>query len=93
MSKPELLFKIIIIGEAGITFLLENYYILKRINYNIEIYLLKGVGKSCILHQYVQNEFNEDYNVTIGVEFASKIVNIDWNTEVKLQIWDTVIFN
>ena len=30
-----------------------------------------------------------DYNVTIGVEFSSKVVRVNDNTVVKLQIWDT----
>jgi len=49
----------------------------------------QGVGKSSILLRYTQNEFRRDYNVTIGVEFASKLVEIDSETNVNLQIWDT----
>ncbi len=30
------------------------------------------------------------YNVTVGVEFASKMVNIEPGIDVRLQIWDTV---
>lgn len=44
-------------------------------------YLLKflvvgnaGVGKSCILHQYVHSEFKTDSQHTIGAELGSKIV-------------------
>lgn len=47
-----------------------------------------GVGKSCILHQFMENKFKEDTSHTIGVEFGSKVVNIN-NKTVKLQIWDT----
>ena len=54
----------------------------------IKLYL--GVGKSSILLRYTQNQFRKDYNVTIGVEFCSKTVEIDSDTSVKLQIWDTV---
>jgi Ras-related protein Rab-2A len=47
-----------------------------------------SVGKSCILAKYTKKEYKMDYNVTIGVEFCSKHVQIN-NTQVKLQIWDT----
>lgn len=48
-----------------------------------------NVGKSCILSKYTKNDYKLDYNVTIGVEFSSKNIQIDDN-QVKLQIWDTV---
>jgi Ras-related protein Rab-4B len=47
-----------------------------------------GVGKSCILHQFIESKFKEDPTHTIGVEFGSKLVNVN-NKTVKLQIWDT----
>lgn len=48
-----------------------------------------GVGKSCILARGIDNEFKEEHNVTIGVEFGSYVVRVE-NRIVKLQIWDTV---
>jgi len=60
---PEILFKGILIGEAG-------------------------VGKSCILHRIITNEFKEDYDVTIGAEFSSIIAKIKGKT-IKMQVWDT----
>ena len=47
-----------------------------------------GVGKSCLLSRVMDNEFKEEHNVTIGVEFGSFVVKID-SKIVKLQIWDT----
>lgn len=47
-----------------------------------------GVGKSCILHRFIENKFKEDTTHTIGVEFGSKLVNVN-NKSIKLQIWDT----
>lgn len=38
----------------------------------------------------MKGEFSSHYNVTVGVEFASKSINVDGGKEVKLQIWDTV---
>ena len=37
----------------------------------------------------MDNDFKEEHNVTIGVEFGSFVTKID-NKIVKLQIWDTV---
>ncbi|XP_078287085.1 ras-related protein Rab-4B [Rhinoraja longicauda] len=47
-----------------------------------------GTGKSCLLHQFIENKFKQDSNHTIGVEFGSKVVNVGGKS-VKLQIWDT----
>lgn len=47
-----------------------------------------GVGKSCILHQFIENKFKEDTTHTIGVEFGSKVINVN-SKSIKLQIWDT----
>ena len=44
-----------------------------------------GTGKSCILHQFIENQFKEDSSHTIGVEFGSKIVPVGGRT-VKLQV-------
>jgi len=46
-----------------------------------------GVGKSCILHRFVNNRFQQESH-TIGVEFGSKIIEVA-GKRVKLQIWDT----
>jgi len=47
-----------------------------------------GVGKSCLLLRFSEGSFKEQHNVTIGVEFGTKSVNIN-SQPVKLQIWDT----
>ena len=33
-----------------------------------------GVGKSCILESLMNNEFNDQHNVTIGVEFGNYVM-------------------
>lgn len=47
-----------------------------------------GVGKSNILGRFTRNEFNLDSKSTIGVEFATRTVNVEGKT-IKAQIWDT----
>lgn len=48
-----------------------------------------GVGKSNILLKYTKDQFVEGWNMTIGVEYATKIVTTDRGTKIKFQIWDT----
>jgi Ras-related protein Rab-11A len=47
-----------------------------------------GVGKSNLLSRFTRNEFNLESKSTIGVEFATRSVNI-LDKLVKAQIWDT----
>lgn len=47
-----------------------------------------GVGKTALIHRYVQNQFRADFKATIGADFNSKTINVA-NQEVDLQIWDT----
>jgi GTPase SAR1 family protein len=35
-----------------------------------------GVGKSCIVNRFIQDEYSEDVESTIGVEFGAKIIKI-----------------
>lgn len=48
-----------------------------------------GVGKSCLLIRYIDEQFKSDHEPTLGVEFASKVIDIN-NQAIKTQIWDTV---
>ncbi len=47
-----------------------------------------GVGKSNIISRFTKNEFNLESKTTIGVEFATKVVDLDGRS-IKVQIWDT----
>lgn len=47
-----------------------------------------GVGKSNIISRFTKNEFNLESKTTIGVEFATKVVDFDGRS-IKVQIWDT----
>jgi len=47
-----------------------------------------GIGKSCLMHRMCHNEFVEDHEVTVGVEFGSFLITI-MDVPFKLQIWDT----
>ncbi|KAA3681435.1 Ras-related protein Rab-2B, partial [Paragonimus westermani] len=47
-----------------------------------------GVGKSCLLLQFTDRRFQPVYDLTIGVEFGARMINLD-KKQIKLQIWDT----
>lgn len=40
------------------------------------------------MHRVTKNEFMEDHEVTVGVEFGTMMIKIE-DTNIKLQIWDT----
>ena len=48
-----------------------------------------GVGKSCLLLQFTDKRLQHVHDMTIGVEFGSRTIEID-SKMIKLQIWDTV---
>ena len=62
------------------------------INYDFLLkYIIIGdaaVGKSNLLLRFAQNDFKSEYQLTIGVEFGAKNIDID-NKKYRLQIWDT----
>jgi len=47
-----------------------------------------GVGKSSIVSRYLNDSFNIEHEITLGVEFAIKNIKIN-NTRIKIQLWDT----
>ena len=71
------LFKYIIIGDTGMYLIIFNN-------------TMTGVGKSCLLLQFTDKRFRQQHDLTIGVEFGARTVQIN-NKNIKLQIWDTVL--
>ncbi|KAH0791227.1 ras-related protein RABA2a [Histomonas meleagridis] len=47
-----------------------------------------GVGKTNLLSRFTRDQFNPESKSTIGVEFATKTMEVEGKT-VKAQIWDT----
>ncbi|KAL7103679.1 hypothetical protein ACP275_08G194500 [Erythranthe tilingii] len=47
-----------------------------------------GVGKSNLLSRFTRNEFSLESKSTIGVEFATRSIQVD-DKIIKAQIWDT----
>mmetsp|Transcript_419 Transcript_419/g.1148 ORF Transcript_419/g.1148 Transcript_419/m.1148 type:complete len:219 (+) Transcript_419:335-991(+) len=59
-------------------------------DYLIKLLLIgdSGVGKSCLLLRFSDDQFTSSFITTIGIDFKMKKMLID-NKWVKLQIWDT----
>ena len=47
-----------------------------------------NVGKSSLLERYTKNSFRPERRVTLGADFASKVIEVG-NERVRLVIWDT----
>ncbi|XP_046905989.1 ras-related protein Rab-15-like isoform X1 [Hypomesus transpacificus] len=47
-----------------------------------------GVGKTCLIRRFTDNEFHPSHISTIGVDFKMKTLEID-GLKVRVQIWDT----
>ncbi|KAK6177566.1 hypothetical protein SNE40_015642 [Patella caerulea] len=46
------------------------------------------VGKTSFVQRYVNNSYRKDYKMTIGVDFALKVIKWSDNRNIKLQLWD-----
>jgi len=47
-----------------------------------------GVGKTSLMNSFMYNQFSNDYETTVGIDFFTKIVNVK-GKPITLQIWDT----
>lgn len=74
------LFKYIIIGDTGKLFKLNLLFFWRC--------PILGVGKSCLLLQFTDKRFRQQHDLTIGVEFGARTIQIN-EKNIKLQIWDT----
>ena len=48
-----------------------------------------GVGKSCVINRLTKDNFDEQVQVTIGVEFGNYVIRMNERHLISLQIWDT----
>lgn len=47
-----------------------------------------AVGKTSILSRFLTGSFDYNHEITIGVEFGSKVLTVN-KQRIKLQVWDT----
>lgn len=48
----------------------------------------EGIGKTTLINKFVKGTYSSSYDVTLGVEFATKIIKIS-DKDVLMHIWDT----
>lgn len=46
------------------------------------------VGKTSLIRRFTENNFQDTYISTIGVEISKKTINMDQNTQVDFVLWD-----
>ena len=93
------LFKYIVIGDTGasgrrfrarvVVFSRASRSKTRADGWRLDSLSRAGVGKSCLLLQFTDRRFQNVHDLTIGVEFGSRMVSVA-DKQVKLQIWDTV---
>ncbi|KAH0788712.1 Ras family protein [Histomonas meleagridis] len=47
-----------------------------------------GTGKTSLIRKFVEGNFSEFYKITIGVDFANKVLKFDENSTADVQLWD-----
>ncbi|KAF8018880.1 hypothetical protein BT93_H3694 [Corymbia citriodora subsp. variegata] len=84
-SSTSLLLRVFLLWASGMANRVDHEY-----DYLFKIVLIgdSGVGKSNILSRFTRNEFCLESKSTIGVEFATRTLQVEGKT-VKAQIWDT----
>ncbi|CAB1325994.1 unnamed protein product [Coregonus sp. 'balchen'] len=85
-SIPSLIFFPISVGEASSR--MGNRDDEYDLLFKVVLIGDSGVGKSNLLSRFTRNEFNLESKSTIGVEFATRSIQVDGKT-IKAQIWDT----
>jgi Ras-related protein Rab-11A len=65
--------------------------IIEEFDHVIKVVLIgdSSVGKTNILSRFCRDEYIHNSQSTVGVEFASKVIEIENGKKIKLQIWDT----
>ena len=63
----------------------------EEINQAYKIFLLSctPAGKTCILNRFIENYYIDNPLATIGIDFNTKIIELDNGKKVILRIWDT----
>ena len=49
-----------------------------------------GVGKTCIIKQFTEHNFNQNITTSLSAQFISKTIDFEvFNKSIKFEIWDT----
>jgi Ras-related protein Rab-8A len=81
------LIKLLLIGDSG-TLPSPTPFPLARYMREERLTSAKGVGKSCLLLRFSEDQFTPSFITTIGIDFKIRTIDMD-GKKIKLQIWDT----
>ena len=59
-----------------------------EITFKIIVLGNSSVGKTSLIHRYVDSNFSTEYKATIGVDFSSKAIRWEHNLQIRLHVWD-----
>ena len=62
----------------------------KAYDYLFKLLLIgdSGVGKTCVLFRFAEDQYNATFISTIGIDFKIRTIELE-GKKIKLQIWDT----
>ena len=58
-------------------------------SYKVLIIGDQGIGKTSLIHRYINDKFTENNNSTIGLDYQIKTVQVSPEDNILLKIWDT----
>ena len=58
-------------------------------SYKVLIMGDQGIGKTSLIHRYIENKFSENDDSTIGLDYQIKTVQVSPEDNILLKIWDT----
>ena len=58
-------------------------------SYKIVVLGESEAGKTQLVNRLIHDEYDDNNQTTIGVEFATKILDVEGGERIKLMIWDT----
>jgi len=82
------LIKLLLIGDSGNSPFPPPSPRLPPLKHVTDIILNTGVGKSCLLLRFSEDQFTPSFITTIGIDFKIRTIEMD-GKKIKLQIWDT----
>ena len=87
-------FRTVRLGRRNDGNILAYYYLMNSYHYLFKFIVIgdTGVGKSCVVLQFIENKTRTTHDVTIGVEFGAKTIPVK-EKNIKLHIDGSRIFN
>lgn len=63
------------------------FFWVKHTGSSCTLFVLQGVGKSCLVLRYVKGQFDASMRITVGAAFVSHRVLLPDGNSIKFEIW------